>query len=310
MIARVRSARPWQWLGAVALTTLQARLAGRSAGGRRANRPMRAPGWRACNKRRPRCNYQGTLVVQRRRRGVEFARGALLRRQAPYERIECSMARRARCSATTTSCTRCGRARAWRWSSSATAMPGSGACCGRRQRALRGLRPARAGHRPCGRPRGPGAAAQAADAHRFAQRLWAEQVERAAAACRRAGCARRGARVGRVLRRGDRRQGAAPRACCRRCASSTATASCARAAVRTKLDAEGWALARPVPGFQLVGCMRKRTRARSASRCRRQSAGAAGGLLRRPDPRVGVRRTVRCRSATSRWPPASAQPTR
>jgi sigma-E factor negative regulatory protein RseB len=29
------------------------------------------------------------------------------------------------------------------------------------------------------------------------------------------------------------------------------------AAARTKLDAEGWALARPVPGFQLVGCVRK-----------------------------------------------------
>jgi len=29
------------------------------------------------------------------------------------------------------------------------------------------------------------------------------------------------------------------------------------AAVRTKLDAEGWTLAKPVPGFQLVGCMRK-----------------------------------------------------
>lgn len=29
------------------------------------------------------------------------------------------------------------------------------------------------------------------------------------------------------------------------------------AAARTQLDAEGWSLARPVPGFQLVGCMRK-----------------------------------------------------
>jgi sigma-E factor negative regulatory protein RseB len=29
------------------------------------------------------------------------------------------------------------------------------------------------------------------------------------------------------------------------------------AVVRTHLDAEGWALAKPVPGFQLVGCMRK-----------------------------------------------------
>lgn len=29
------------------------------------------------------------------------------------------------------------------------------------------------------------------------------------------------------------------------------------AAERTRLDAEGWTLARPVPGFQLVGCMRK-----------------------------------------------------
>jgi sigma-E factor negative regulatory protein RseB len=29
------------------------------------------------------------------------------------------------------------------------------------------------------------------------------------------------------------------------------------AAVRTQLDAEGWSLARPVPGFQLVGCMRR-----------------------------------------------------
>jgi sigma-E factor negative regulatory protein RseB len=29
------------------------------------------------------------------------------------------------------------------------------------------------------------------------------------------------------------------------------------AAVRTHLDAEGWTLARPVPGFQLVGCLRK-----------------------------------------------------
>ncbi|HSB21513.1 MAG TPA: MucB/RseB C-terminal domain-containing protein [Burkholderiaceae bacterium] len=28
-------------------------------------------------------------------------------------------------------------------------------------------------------------------------------------------------------------------------------------AVRTKLEAEGWAVARPVPGFQLVGCMRR-----------------------------------------------------
>jgi sigma-E factor negative regulatory protein RseB len=27
--------------------------------------------------------------------------------------------------------------------------------------------------------------------------------------------------------------------------------------VRTQLDAEGWVLARPVPGFNLVGCMRK-----------------------------------------------------
>lgn len=29
------------------------------------------------------------------------------------------------------------------------------------------------------------------------------------------------------------------------------------AAVRTQLDAEGWSLSRPVPGFQLVGCMRR-----------------------------------------------------
>ena len=29
------------------------------------------------------------------------------------------------------------------------------------------------------------------------------------------------------------------------------------AAMRTKLDAEGWNLAKPVPGFQLVGCLRK-----------------------------------------------------
>jgi len=29
------------------------------------------------------------------------------------------------------------------------------------------------------------------------------------------------------------------------------------AAARTKLDVEGWSLARPVPGFQLVGCVRK-----------------------------------------------------
>lgn len=94
------------------------------------------------------------------------------------------------------------------------------------------------------------------DAHRFAQRLWAEQ------------------QTGLLLRADMLGPGGEPL----ESASFSEVAIGGRAnpeavlhamrrldgyrvvkpqVVRTQLDAEGWTLARPVPGFQLVGCMRK-----------------------------------------------------
>ena len=65
------------------------------------------------------------------------------------------------------------------------------------------------------------------------------------------------------------------------------------AATRTQLDAEGWSVAHSVPGFQLVACMRRELGAMEEPPTSASTSGADGGVLRWPDPRVGVRRAVR-----------------
>lgn len=94
------------------------------------------------------------------------------------------------------------------------------------------------------------------DAHRFAQRLWAERssglmlradvlgargevIESASFSDLTIGAKPEPARVLQAMRKLEGFRVFRPEA------------------TRTKLEAEGWAMARPVPGFQLVGCMRR-----------------------------------------------------
>jgi sigma-E factor negative regulatory protein RseB len=94
------------------------------------------------------------------------------------------------------------------------------------------------------------------DGHRFAQRLWAEQ---SSGLLLRADVL--GAR-GEVLESAsfsDVSIGAKgnPEAVLQAMRKVDGYRIVRPAAVRTQLDAEGWTLARPVPGFQFVGCQRK-----------------------------------------------------
>ena len=94
------------------------------------------------------------------------------------------------------------------------------------------------------------------DGHRFAQRLWAE---RSSGLLLRADVL--GAR-GEVLESASFSDVAiggkgSPEAVLQAMRKVDGYRIVRPAAVRTKLDAEGWNLAKPVPGFQLVGCLRK-----------------------------------------------------
>ena len=255
MIARVRPARPWQWLGAVALTTLQGPWSALALAADAQSVDARA--WISrVQQAATTLNYQGTLVfnaagVVSSSRVAHYCEG-----KQRYERIDLldgevrHVLRHNDLTQTLWPRTRVAVVER------RTAMPEFPALPAGDMRALEAY-----DLRVLGTERVAGHEAQVLmlkprDAHRFAQRLWADQSS------------------GLLLRadvlgaRGEVLESAAfsdvaiggksnPDAVLQAMRKVDGYRIVRPAAVRTKLDAEGWALSKPVPGFQLVGCMRK-----------------------------------------------------
>jgi sigma-E factor negative regulatory protein RseB len=255
VIARPLRLRRWHWLGAIVLATLHGSLlAGPQSGDAP---PADARAWLArVQQAATTLNYQGTLVfnaagVVSSSRVVHYCEG-----KQRYERIDVldGEARQVlRHNDITQTLWPRTRVAVVEQRTSMPEFPGLPAADARSLDAydLRVLGTERvAGHEAqvlMLKPR---------DAHRFAQRLWAEQssglllradvlgargevLESASFSDVSIGGKGSAESVLQAMRKVDGYRIVRP------------------AAVRTKLDAEGWTLAKPVPGFQLVGCMRK-----------------------------------------------------
>ena len=252
----------------------------------------------------------GHLRRQRRRHGVERAHRALLRRREPVRAHR--VARRPgapACSATTTSCTRCGRPAQVAMVeqrdllSSFPALLQAGD-----DRIAEFVRGARAGRRARRRPRGQRArCVKPRDALPLRLPPVGRPGHRAAAARRRARRARRGAR--------DRRRSPRSRSACKPQPETVlqpmkkldgyrvrAAGADARPGSRPKAGR----CASRCPGFRQVSCVKRPMDNAGEPRATRTRAGAADDLLRRPDLRLGLHRAVRRRSATPRPMLASA----
>jgi sigma-E factor negative regulatory protein RseB len=253
--ARMRFVRPWHWLGAVALTALQGPLlAGPPAG---EAQPVDARAWMSrVQQAAMTLNYQGTLVfnaagVVSSSRVAHYCEG-----KHRYERIDVldgearQVLRHNDLTQTLWPRTRVAVVE------QRTAMPEFPALPAGDMRALEAY-----DLKLLGTERVAGHEAQVLvlkprDGHRFAQRLWAE---RSSGLLLRADVL--GAR-GEVLESASFSDVAiggkgSPETVLQAMRKVDGYRIVKPAAVRTHLDAEGWTLARPVPGFQLVGCLRK-----------------------------------------------------
>lgn len=254
MIGRVRPSRAWHWLGAVALTTLQGQLL---AAAPAEEPPTDARAWMSrVQQAAMTLNYQGTLVfnaagVVSSSRVAHYCEG-----KHRYERIDVldgearHVLRHNEVTQTLWPRTRVAVVE------QRAAMPEFPALPATDARALEAY-----DLRMLGTERVAGHEAQVLmlkprDAHRFAQRLWAE---------RSSGLLLRADVLG---TRGEVLESASfsdvsiggkgsPDAVLQAMRKIDGYRIVRPAAVRTKLDAEGWMLAKPVPGFQLVGCVRK-----------------------------------------------------
>ncbi len=255
MIARVRSARPWQWLGAVALTMLQGPWSAIALAADA--QPVDARAWMSrVQQAATTLNYQGTLVfnaagVVSSSRVAHYCEG-----KQRFERIDVldgevrQVLRHNDLTQTLWPRTRVAVVE------KRTPMPEFPALPAGEVRALEAY-----DLRVLGTERVAGPEAQVLmlkprDAHRFAQRLWADQ---SSGLLLRADVL--GAR-GEVLESASFSDVAiggkgSPEAVLQAMRKVDGYRIVRPAAVRTKLDAEGWALTKPVPGFQLVGCLRK-----------------------------------------------------
>jgi sigma-E factor negative regulatory protein RseB len=254
VIGQAKPSRAWRWLGAVALSTLQGPLL---AGPQSDGQPVDARAWMSrVQQAATTLNYQGTLVfnaagVVSSSRVVHYCEG-----KQRYERIDVldgearQVLRHNELTQTVWPRTRVAVVE------QRTAMPEFPALPATDARGLEAY-----DLRVLGTERVAGHEAQVLllkprDGHRFAQRLWAE---RASGLLLRADVL--GAR-GEVLESAsfsDVSIGgkASPESVLQAMRKVDGYRIVRPAAVRTKLDAEGWTLAKPVPGFQLVGCLRK-----------------------------------------------------
>ena len=256
MTERARPSRAWHWLGAVALTTLQSPLlaAGPSSGDAQ---PGDARTWMArVQQAATTLNYQGTLVfnaagVVSSSRVAHYCEG-----KQRYERIDVldgearQVLRHNDLTQTMWPRTRVAVVE------QRSSMPEFPALPAGEVRSLEAY-----DLRVLGTERVAGHEAQVLifkprDAHRFAQRLWADQ---SSGLLLRADVL--GAR-GEVLESASFSDVAiggkgSPESVLQAMRKVDGYRIVRPAAVRTKLDAEGWALSKPVPGFQLVGCVRK-----------------------------------------------------
>jgi sigma-E factor negative regulatory protein RseB len=254
--ARVMVVRPWHWLGAVALTALQGPLlAGPLAAG--GTQPVDARTWMSrVQQAAMTLNYQGTLVfnaagVVSSSRVAHYCEG-----KHRYERIDVldgearQVLRHNDLTQTLWPRTRVAVIEQRASMPEFPALP-AGDMGALETYDLKMLGTERvAGHEAqvlVLKPR---------DGHRFAQRLWAE---RSSGLLLRADVL--GAR-GEVLESASFSDVAIggkgnPEAVLQAMRKVDGYRIVRPAAVRTKLDAEGWTLAKPVPGFQLVGCLRK-----------------------------------------------------
>lgn len=260
MTARVVFVRPWHWLGAVALTALQGPLlAGPPAAGAQ---PTDARSWMArVQQAATTLNYQGTLVfnaagVVSSSRVLHYCEG-----KHRYERIEVldgearQVLRHNDLTQTLWPRTRVAVVEQRPSVPEFPALP-TGNTQALDAYDLKMLGTERvAGHEAqvlVLKPR---------DAHRFAQRLWAE---RSSGLLLRADML--GAR-GEVLESAsfsDVTIGAkaSPDTVLQAMRKLDGYRIVKPAVLQTQLDAEGWMLAKPVPGFHLVGCLRKQLSAR------------------------------------------------
>jgi sigma-E factor negative regulatory protein RseB len=254
--ARVMVVRPWHWLGAVALTALQGPLlAGPLAAGE--TQPVDARTWMSrVQQAAMTLNYQGTLVfnaagVVSSSRVAHYCEG-----KHRYERIDVldgearQVLRHNDLTQTLWPRTRVAVIEQRASMPEFPALP-AGDMGALETYDLKMLGTERvAGHEAqvlVLKPR---------DGHRFAQRLWAE---RSSGLLLRADVL--GAR-GEVLESASFSDVAIggkgnPEAVLQAMRKVDGYRIVRPAAVRTKLDAEGWTLAKPVPGFQLVDCLRK-----------------------------------------------------
>jgi len=252
--ARVTFVRPWHWLGAVALTALQGPLLAGPGGDAQ---PADARAWMSrVQQAAMTLNYQGTLVfnaagVVSSSRVAHYCEG-----KQRYERIDVldgearQVLRHNDLTQTLWLRTRVAVIE------QRTSMPEFPALPAGDMRALETY-----DLKMLGTERVAGHEAQVLvlkprDGHRFAQRLWAE---------RSSGLLLRADVLG---TRGEVLESASfsdvaiggkgsPEAVLQAMRKVDGYRIVRPAAMRTKLDAEGWNLAKPVPGFQLVGCLRK-----------------------------------------------------
>lgn len=255
MIGRVRPARAWHWLGAVALTTLQTPLL--AAGPVGEGQPADARAWMSrVQQAATSLNYQGTLVfnaagVVSSSRVAHYCEG-----KQRYERIDVldGEARQVlRHNDLTHTLWPRTRVAVLEQRTATPEFPGLPAADGRALDAY--------DMRLLGTERVAGHEAQVLvlkprDVHRFAQRLWAD---------RSSGLLLRADVLG---SRGEVLESASfsdvsiggksnPEAVLQAIRKLDGYRIVRPATERTKLEAEGWTLAKPVPGFQLVGCVRK-----------------------------------------------------
>lgn len=256
MTARRMLVSPWHWLGAVALTALQGPLLAGPLGAGDVQ-PVDARAWMSrVQQAAMTLNYQGTLVfnaagVVSSSRVAHFCEG-----KHRYERIDVldgearQVLRHNDLTQTLWPRTRVAVIE------QRTSMPEFPALPAGDMRALETY-----DLKMLGTERVAGHEAQVLvlkprDAHRFAQRLWAE---RSSGLLLRADVL--GAR-GEVLESASFSDVAiggkgSPDSVLQAMRKVDGYRIVKPASIRTQLDAEGWTLAKPVPGFQLVGCLRK-----------------------------------------------------
>ena len=236
----------------------------------------------------------GHVRLQRRRHGVELAHRALLRRQQQFERIEALDGQTRRVF-------RHNELVQTLWPASRVAVIEQRDALTRSRRCCRAATTRYVEHyelRAQGADRVAGHEAEVLllkprDAHRFGSGCG---PRRTAGCCCAPTCSARATRCSRAAAFSDVAIGVRPQPEAVLQPMKQARRLARAAAALTRDPARGRGLVAAGRGARLSPDQLRQAAAGRAARRRRRGQGAAGDILRRPDPRVGVRRAVQCRA--------------